>query len=118
MRGSFSARNPFKFLFGTTRREQYVERYVLREHSLQPACLEVLAHNKRREQGDPEPAEHRLPQRLIIVQREIPSHWHIYFGVLGPKAPHRIRIGMRVDETVVINEILRRFRYPVFVEIA
>jgi len=32
MRGSFSARNPFKFLFGTTRREQYVERYVLREH--------------------------------------------------------------------------------------
>ena len=32
MRISFSRRNPFKSLFATTRREQYLERYVLREH--------------------------------------------------------------------------------------
>lgn len=32
MRVSFSRRNPFKSLFATTRREQYLERYVLREH--------------------------------------------------------------------------------------
>lgn len=32
MRVSFSRRKAFKSLFGTTRREQYLERYVLREH--------------------------------------------------------------------------------------
>ena len=32
MRVSLSRRNPFRSLFGTTRREQYVERYLLREH--------------------------------------------------------------------------------------
>lgn len=42
MRISFSARNPFKFLFGTTRREQYVERYVLREHKKGRAFAAIL----------------------------------------------------------------------------
>lgn len=35
-------RNPFKFLFATTRREQYVERYVLREHQRGRALAEIL----------------------------------------------------------------------------
>jgi hypothetical protein len=34
--------NPFKSLFGTTRREQYVERYVLREHRSGRAFAEIL----------------------------------------------------------------------------
>jgi hypothetical protein len=34
--------NPFKSLFGTTRREQYVERYVLREHRKGRAFAEIL----------------------------------------------------------------------------
>jgi hypothetical protein len=35
-------RNPFKSLFGKTRREQYVERYVLREHRKGRAFAEIL----------------------------------------------------------------------------
>jgi len=35
-------RNPFKSLFGATRREQYVERYVLREHEKGRAFAEIL----------------------------------------------------------------------------
>jgi hypothetical protein len=35
-------RNPFKSLFGATRREQYVERYVLREHAGGRAFAEIL----------------------------------------------------------------------------
>jgi hypothetical protein len=35
-------RNPFKSLFGTTRLEQYVERYVLREHRKGRAFAEIL----------------------------------------------------------------------------
>lgn len=35
-------RNPFKSLFAITRREQYVERYVLREHRKGRAFAEIL----------------------------------------------------------------------------
>ena len=35
-------RNPFKSLFGSTRREQYVERYVLREHRKGRPFAEIL----------------------------------------------------------------------------
>jgi hypothetical protein len=34
--------NPFRFLFATTRREQYVERYVLREHGKGRSFAEIL----------------------------------------------------------------------------
>jgi hypothetical protein len=34
--------NPFKSLFGATRREQYVERYLLREHQNGRAFAEIL----------------------------------------------------------------------------
>jgi hypothetical protein len=42
MRRTFQFGNPFKALFGTTRREQYVERYVLREHQKGRALGEIL----------------------------------------------------------------------------
>jgi hypothetical protein len=35
-------RNPFKSLFGTSPREQYVERYVLREHRKGRSFAEIL----------------------------------------------------------------------------
>jgi hypothetical protein len=35
-------RNPFKSLFAPTRREQYVERYILREHRKGRAFAEIL----------------------------------------------------------------------------
>lgn len=42
MRTPRRRRSPFKVLFGTTRREQYVERYVLREHRKGRAFAEIL----------------------------------------------------------------------------
>lgn len=42
MRVSFTRRNPFAFLFATTKREQYLERYVLREHKRGRALAEIL----------------------------------------------------------------------------
>jgi hypothetical protein len=35
-------KNPFRSLFGTSRREQYVERYVLREHRKGRPFAEIL----------------------------------------------------------------------------
>jgi len=40
--GSNRRRNPFKSLFATTRREQYLERYVLREHRKGRPLAEIL----------------------------------------------------------------------------
>lgn len=42
MRSSFRLRNPFGSLIGTTRREQYLERYVLREHKRGRPLKEIL----------------------------------------------------------------------------
>lgn len=42
MRAPVLRRSPFKSLFGTTRREQYVQRYVLREHRKGRAFGEIL----------------------------------------------------------------------------
>ena len=42
MRRSIRFANPFRALFGTNRREQYVERYVLREHRKGRPLAEIL----------------------------------------------------------------------------
>ncbi|HEU5476273.1 MAG TPA: hypothetical protein VFU64_00395 [Gaiellaceae bacterium] len=42
MRRPIRFANPFKALFGTNRREQYVERYVLREHRKGRPLAEIL----------------------------------------------------------------------------
>jgi hypothetical protein len=42
MRRTVRFENPFKAVFGTNRREQYVERYVLREHRKGRPFAEIL----------------------------------------------------------------------------
>ena len=42
MRIQIRMRNPFSSLFTTSRREQYLERYVLREHRKGRALAEIL----------------------------------------------------------------------------
>ena len=42
MRVSFNGRNPFAFLFVTSRREQYLAQYVLREHARGRALADIL----------------------------------------------------------------------------
>lgn len=42
VRSLVRTRNPFRSLFATTRREQYLERYVLREHAAGRSLAEIL----------------------------------------------------------------------------
>lgn len=59
-------RNPFKFLFATTRREQYVERYVLREHAKGRPFAEILDDPYVRAWSTPEERA-RLLRRPNVV---------------------------------------------------
>ena len=58
--------NPFKGLFGTNRREQYVERYVLREHRKGRPLAEVLEDAYVRAWSTPEERA-RLLRRPHVV---------------------------------------------------
>jgi hypothetical protein len=66
MRGSFRRRNPFKGLFATTKREQYLERYVLREHRKGRPFIEILEDPYVRAWSSPE-ERGRLLERPHIV---------------------------------------------------
>jgi hypothetical protein len=66
MRGSIRFGNPFKALFGTTRREQYVERYVLREYGRGRRLAEILEDPYVRAWSTPEERA-RLLQRPQVV---------------------------------------------------
>jgi hypothetical protein len=58
--------NPFKGLFGTSRREQHVERYVLREHRKGRSLAEVLDDPYVRAWSTPEERA-RLLERPEVV---------------------------------------------------
>lgn len=60
-------RNPFTFLFGRTRREQYVERYVLREHRKGRAFAEILEDPYVRAWSTPDERA-RLLERPDVVE--------------------------------------------------
>jgi hypothetical protein len=66
VRGPVWLRNPFKSLFGTTRREQYVERYVLREHRKGRSFLEILEDPYVRAWSTPDERS-RLLERPDVV---------------------------------------------------
>ena len=59
-------RNPLKSLFGATRREQYVERYVLREHAKGRALSEILDDPYVRAWSTPQERA-RLLERPTVV---------------------------------------------------
>jgi hypothetical protein len=59
-------RNPFKVLFGASRREQYVERYVLREHAKGRAFAEILEDPYVRAWSTPQERA-RLLERPAVV---------------------------------------------------
>jgi hypothetical protein len=66
VRRSIRFANPFKALFGTNRREQYVERYVLREHRKGRPLAEVLEDSYVRAWSTPEERA-RLLERPHVV---------------------------------------------------
>jgi len=66
MRRSVRFANPLKSLLGTNRREQYVERYVLREHGKGRPLAEVLEDPYVRAWSTPEERA-RLLERPHVV---------------------------------------------------
>lgn len=59
-------RNPFKSLFATTRREQYLERYVIREHRKGRPLAEIVEDPYMRAWSTPE-ERGRLLERPGVV---------------------------------------------------
>jgi hypothetical protein len=66
MRRSRRRSNPFAFLFGENRREQHLERYVLREHRRGRALSEILDDAYVRNWSTPE-ERGRLLERPAVV---------------------------------------------------
>lgn len=66
MRSSLRFRNPFRSLFTTSRREQYLERYVLREHRKGRALSEIFEDPYMRGWSTPEERA-RLLERPNVV---------------------------------------------------
>jgi hypothetical protein len=60
-------RNPFKALFGSTRREQYVERYVLREHAKGRPFAEILEDPYVRAWSTPQERARLLERPEVIA---------------------------------------------------
>lgn len=66
MRRSVSRRNPLSFLFATSRRDQYLERYVLREYKKGRPFAEILEDPYVRAWSTPEERA-RLLERPNVV---------------------------------------------------
>jgi hypothetical protein len=60
-------RNPFKSLFAPTRREQYVERYVLREHRKGRSFAEILEDPYVRAWSTPEERARLLERPKLVA---------------------------------------------------
>jgi hypothetical protein len=66
MRITFNVRNPFAFLFVSTRREQYLAEYVLREFARGRSLQDVMADPYVRNRSTPEERA-RLLERPEVV---------------------------------------------------
>jgi hypothetical protein len=62
---SLKARNPFGFLFVRSRREQYLEQYMLREHARGRALSDILEDPYIRNRSTPE------ERARLIVRPEV-----------------------------------------------
>ena len=60
-------RNPFKSLFAPTRREQYVERYILREHRKGRAFAEILEDSYVHAWSTPEERARLLTRPTLVA---------------------------------------------------
>jgi hypothetical protein len=67
MGSSVRLRNPFKGVLGTTKREQYLERYVLREHRKGRPFIEILEDPYVRAWSSPEERARLLGRPHIVA---------------------------------------------------
>jgi hypothetical protein len=67
MRISFNGKNPFGFLFATSRREQYLARYVVREYGRGRSLQEVLDDPYIRNRTTPAERARLLEQPEVVA---------------------------------------------------
>jgi hypothetical protein len=67
MRRWFRRRNPFAFLFTSSRREQYLVQYVLREHRRGRTLHDVLGDSYVRNRSTPEQRARLLDQPDLVA---------------------------------------------------
>src|SRR6476646_1039592 len=94
-----------------------LRRHVLGKHGLQPARLQIVPYDERRQKCDTEAAKGRLPQRFVVIEREIAFYGDDSLPIFGSESPLGIGIRVRIDETVVAREVLRPPRHSVSLEI-
>jgi hypothetical protein len=63
----FKGRNPFRFLFGSSRREDFLARYVLREHARGRALSEIFEDPYVRNWSTPEERRRLLDLPEVVA---------------------------------------------------
>ena len=63
----FKGRNPFGFLFGSSRRERFLVRYVLREHRRGRPLAEILDDAYVRNRSTPEERRRLLDEPEVVA---------------------------------------------------
>jgi hypothetical protein len=99
MRGLVRRRNPFKGLFATTNREQYLERYVLREHQKGRPLIEIFEDPYVRAWSSPEQRARLLERPHIVTAIGEQTIADLQAGVAGHavaghrRQANRLRLG-------------------------
>jgi len=75
-------RNPFTFLFGSSRNEDFLAQYVIREHARGRPLAEILDDNYVRNRSTPEQRARLLDRREVV-------------GALGENALEELRRAVR-----------------------
>jgi hypothetical protein len=63
----FKGRNPFRFVFGSSRREDFLARYVLREHARGRPLAEILDDPYVRNRSTPEERRRLLDLPEVVA---------------------------------------------------
>jgi hypothetical protein len=90
MRISFKGRNPFAFLFVSTRREKFLAQYVLREYARGRSLSDVLADPYVRNRSTPEERARLLeqPELLAAIGEHVIADLRLALAA-APKEPQR-----------------------------
>jgi hypothetical protein len=75
----FNGRNPFRFLFGSSRREEALARYVVREHARRRPLAEILEDPYIRNRSTPEERTRLLDRPEVVAA----------FGESSPEEPRK-----------------------------
>jgi hypothetical protein len=93
----FKGRNPFGALFGSSRKEDFVVRYVLREHARGRALAEVLDDAYVRNWSRPEERARLLDRPDLVAALGANALEEVRAAVRGAEPPSRLDAGRDGD---------------------